>query len=366
MNRDWLTRLYSSSGGGLFLVLSDLSEENGWSFKIHPNLKGLQPVLTIEGSTRRCDVSRVLFNSSFDPQMTSSGSWVIPVRSGPSIAAFVEVASAGGLQKQDADALCFLFDLFMQADASRVSYPGLFPALISHDPERLLQANNQLLQRPDSGVIFLNGQEGSGKKTWTECFVRVNRIDIDIERLHNDSFLRSFGGSDLVCSEIALLPLEEQAKMLKEEFSTMILMSKYRLDALYERGLVTDDVLKICSDNIVALPSFDPSSSEIVANFWSLFKGRGQVSISESLQTASEARRVALDASSGDLSILTDIFASGGNLRDAVARIEAEAIRRAHSMVGNSQNKIAELLGISRGSLQHKIRKYQLPYGDWD
>ena len=154
--------------------------------------------------------------------------------------------------------------------------------------------------------------------------------------------------------------------MLKEEFSTMILMSKYRLDALYERGLVTDDVLKICSDNIVALPSFDPSSSEIVANFWSLFKGRGQVSISESLQTASEARRVALDASSGDLSILTDIFASGGNLRDAVARIEAEAIRRAHSMVGNSQNKIAELLGISRGSLQHKIRKYQLPYGDWD
>jgi transcriptional regulator with PAS, ATPase and Fis domain len=54
------------------------------------------------------------------------------------------------------------------------------------------------------------------------------------------------------------------------------------------------------------------------------------------------------------------ILEEGRGLRGVIAEFEKEAIRQAHARVGRSQHKIANLLKVSRGSLQHKLRKYQL------
>ena len=46
--------------------------------------------------------------------------------------------------------------------------------------------------------------------------------------------------------------------------------------------------------------------------------------------------------------------------------LEINAIKYALYKAGNSQNKIADFLGISRGSLQHKLRKYNMNDIDWN
>ncbi len=54
------------------------------------------------------------------------------------------------------------------------------------------------------------------------------------------------------------------------------------------------------------------------------------------------------------------ILEEGRGLRGVIAEFEKQAILKAQARVGRSQHKIANLLKVSRGSLQHKLRKYQL------
>ena len=62
---------------------------------------------------------------------------------------------------------------------------------------------------------------------------------------------------------------------------------------------------------------------------------------------------------------LDEVLTEGGGLRGLISGLEKRAIRLAFERVGGSQNKIADYLGISRGSLQHKIKKHKLPYSEW-
>jgi DNA-binding NtrC family response regulator len=61
-----------------------------------------------------------------------------------------------------------------------------------------------------------------------------------------------------------------------------------------------------------------------------------------------------------------NMMENGNNLRGVIKKIEMLAIEYAIKIVGKSQNKIAKFLGISRGSLQHKLKKYGYSNKEWE
>lgn len=50
----------------------------------------------------------------------------------------------------------------------------------------------------------------------------------------------------------------------------------------------------------------------------------------------------------------------GLNLKEAVARLEEDLIRRALALADGNQTRAANTLGISRDELRYRLRKYQL------
>ena len=169
------------------------------------------------------------------------------------------------------------------------------------------------------------------------------------------------------------------------------------MEVLHSNQIISDEMLDLCSSNRILLSSVSNRGQEIVQllHFMVLMKAdphdvpnkvRQLAQISDNIvkrklnlhQVQQEIKKVLYSSKLGNctnitkvrehnksLSLVEKLNSEGINLRDIVSEIEISAIRYAHSKVGNSQNKISNFLGISRGSLQNKLKKYALDYDDW-
>lgn len=144
--------------------------------------------------------------------------------------------------------------------------------------------------------------------------------------------------------ELALLEEEDQLSIVKKIGLGMscIAQTAYQLEPLASEGLLLPSLYKRLHENQLTFSV-------------SLF--------SPSVRNLDEGLSKPKDSSS-----ILDIGAAlegGLKIRDIVREMEVRAIKAAYSIGGGSQMKVASMLGISRGSLQHKFKKYELPYGDW-
>lgn len=143
--------------------------------------------------------------------------------------------------------------------------------------------------------------------------------------------------------ELALLEEADQSELVvrRKQGYRLIAQTAYQLEPLVDQGLLNLDLQEDLQKNAIpfSLGLFRP------------------VGVSPMFGMAVEKGESSYD--------IGEAIAGGLKVRDMVQELEIRAIRAAYSVSGGSQMKVAKMLGISRGSLQHKFKKYRLPYEDW-
>jgi hypothetical protein len=226
--------------------------------------------------------------------------------------------------------------------------PFFFPA-----PGLTEQLNNLIFKPP--GVVLLNGQPGTGKLSVLQSLSLLHgqaRIDQRSEALIRQP-------DACIVPEVALLESSEQQALVKHVRSGGRLWAAtvYDIQMLLSRKILNSALVDVLLQNRILLPALsrrDALEVESAATFWRTFYGVAPVKALANLDF--HKRRV---LGQGALSV-ESILEEGRGLRGVIAEFEKEAILKAHARVGRSQHKIANLLKVSRGSLQHKLRKYQL------
>ncbi len=222
----------------------------------------------------------------------------------------------------------------------------------------LFSALNELLILPPA-VLLLNGQPGSGKRFMLQslCQLRAGRLpDLDsapFTRVEHEQ------GAIWVVPEVAMLEIKEQQELWKHARSgdALWVASVYDVAMLCDKKIVHSSLAALLEPHKLLLPAMakrDPAELQALSQYWQAFYGRRPDAAAANL--AFLKKQVLGGAGLSVESILEE----GRGLRGVVAEFEKEAIRKAHARVGRSQHKISRLLKVSRGSLQHKLRKYQL------
>lgn len=163
----------------------------------------------------------------------------------------------------------------------------------------------------------------------------------------------------LFVREVAMLEPDEQQTLVKQAKagSWVWAATVYDLQMLKSRKILSTALVDLLDGAKYLLPPVakrDPDELKKLSAFWQSFHGVEKKHTVANLDFQ-KRRALGLDALS-----VESILEEGRGLRGVIAEFEKEAILKAHSRVGRSQHKIARLLKVSRGSLQHKLRKYQL------
>jgi len=234
--------------------------------------------------------------------------------------------------------------------------PTFFPFM--PDTAGLAATVNDLLINPPS-VLLLNGQPGAGKRFLLQSLSLLHagrRPDFD-----NSPFCKipHERGVIWLVPEVAMLEIKEQQDLWKSARSgdRLWVASVYDVGMLSDRKIVHSSLATMLEPHKILLPTLakrDAAELQLFSQFWQAFYGK--TSDAPAANLVFLKRQVLGGAGLSVESILEE----GRGLRGVVAEFEKEAIRRAHARVGRSQHKIARLLKVSRGSLQHKLRKYQL------
>lgn len=208
-------------------------------------------------------------------------------------------------------------------------------------------------------IVFLNGQPGTGKRSVLQVLALRHGGCSLLDK--PSSFVEITAGAAhiFIVPEIALLEVHEQQVMEKHIASGGVFWgaSVYNLEMLQSRQILSPALSRILLQNRFVLPSLSAYTQEelgCIMAFWRSFYG---VTPSRLIANLDYQK----DRTLGNISLSVEsILEEGRGLRGVVAEFEKEAILKAHARVGRSQHKIAKLLNISRGSLQHKLRKYRL------
>lgn len=249
-------------------------------------------------------------------------------------------------------------------------YPSYLPYAAGFSSD-LSEVSSLLSPETQASFVFLNGRDGSGRKTVVSSyFLYRYNYRVNLAAVHAKYIEVSYrpGAKGLVIPEVALLDAVTQRRLLSHPgmYDVVFVLSAYPLQALLDRQMLDEKVGSLCFENKYIVPSMKS---------WSSIESRKQAQgIAALMGYQVSPGRVNLAETFFDLhgagnhsdSLWLDRIKSGEPLRDVIKELEIEAIKIAHSIVGDSQNKIADYLGISRGSLQHKLRKYELPYGELD
>ncbi|MCB1201490.1 MAG: hypothetical protein KDK41_12655 [Leptospiraceae bacterium] len=227
-------------------------------------------------------------------------------------------------------------------------YPTFLPFFHPSRPQDFDM--NEALGEP-SGLFFLNGQKGTGRFLFVRNHVLLHRkLLIDEQQaIRHARFV----------PEVALLEPAEQLELLalsEKSSEAVYLASLYDPAMLVGRGILLPELAKVIERSRLIFKAVEPGSNDAlkISAFYREFKPE---------------KEYAAEASNIDLLIGGAVSFEqlpGEHLREIVQNIEIRAIQKAIGEVGLSQHKIARRLGISRGSLQHKIKKYNLPYSEWD
>ena len=157
-------------------------------------------------------------------------------------------------------------------------------------------------------------------------------------------FLEGASVPVLYVPELALLEEDDQLYLQQkiESGVSCIAQTAYQLEPLSSEGLLLPSLFTRLNENQLtfSVSLFAPSARSLDGGLDNPKDSSGVLDIGAALE-------------------------SGLKIRDIVREMEVRAIKSAYSIGGGSQMKVASMLGISRGSLQHKFKKYDLPYGDW-
>lgn len=216
----------------------------------------------------------------------------------------------------------------------------------------------QLLAQPDQ-VLVLNGQPGVGKRTVLQglSLLHAGRL-AELESQSLNHWITPAGDIWIV-PELAMLESDVQARIQKGvgKGARLWAATSYDLVMLRTRKIVSGSFVEMLLERKIHLPPVSRRSSEEVealVEFWQAFYGQARPKQQANLEFLKQRTLTGAQLSVGS------ILEEGSGLRGVIAEFEKEAIRQAHARVGRSQHKIARLLKVSRGSLQHKLRKYQL------
>lgn len=215
-----------------------------------------------------------------------------------------------------------------------------------------------LLAQPDQ-VLVLNGQPGVGKRTVLQglSLLHAGRLaELDPQSVNH---WITPGGDIWIVPELAMLESDVQARIQKGvgKGARLWAATAYDLAMLRTRKIVSGAFAEMVLERKIHLPPVSRRSSEEVealVEFWQAFYGQARPKQQANLEFLKQRTLTGAQLSVGS------ILEEGSGLRGVIAEFEKEAIRQAHARVGRSQHKIARLLKVSRGSLQHKLRKYQL------
>ena len=220
-----------------------------------------------------------------------------------------------------------------------------------------IELNGLIHVAPD--VVLWNGQPGSGKKTLLEYMLLLHAG----RRLESGRIatveLYEQGSRAIVIPEIAMLEIDEQKAVSKAAArgARCWAATVYDPAMLRARKILTPAFADLVESGRVVLPAVsrrEPEEIETLSKFWLHFHGRRS---SGNIANLGFLKQRVLGQAG--LSVET-ILEEGRGLRGVIAEFEKQAILKAHARAGRSQHKIARLLKVSRGSLQHKLRKYQL------
>ena len=264
------------------------------------------------------------------------------------------------------------------------SYPSFLPFFLPG------LGNNETINSSiirDRPAIFLNGQEGTGKNTFIRNYILYHfyRDVGKVDGISNENQIVNLEVQGRIISieiilELAMLEIEEQeilaARLFKKEPDKyFFICSIYDLALLHEKGMIIEGIYNVCLENRVMFPRVEKRIAEAIEILKYILLTKG-INLPETLingwkkcattRAGFKSMLAQIEPALKDQGALVDQYGKGKALRDIIAEIENDSIRFALTVLGNSQNKIAKFLGISRGSLQHKLKKYEFPYYNWE
>ncbi|AFM14809.1 Fis family transcriptional regulator [Turneriella parva] len=254
------------------------------------------------------------------------------------------------------DAAGAVWGLLLQLEKTGPEIRPTFFPFMPDAPGLAATLNAALLSPPP--VLLLNGQPGVGKRFVLQSLALLHTGQLpDLNRSPVCQIEQADRTTWLV-PEIALLELKEQQELWKNARSgdALRVASVYDVGMLSDRKIVHQSLAAMLEPQKLVMPALakrDAAELQSLGQFWQAFYGPR----SDAAANLAFLKKQVLGGAG--LSV-ESILEEGRGLRGVVAEFEKEAIRRAHARVGRSQHKIARLLKVSRGSLQHKLRKYQL------
>jgi len=248
-------------------------------------------------------------------------------------------------------------------------YPDFLPGYIDEDNEFSHHASFLFSKKRFS---FLCGVAGSGKSTFVKSLLNF-RFGTGLKVIKESlglCLLKDNKKVALIVEELAKTSDKQQRQIMEKEleYDVVLVKTQYDFEALISAGVVTNLSLKErCLENKLNFYShFGKTGTwRFFLDIWSATRPLefssllSKVSLSPEEQTLSQ-----LKSYLSSYSLLAKFFFNheSPDLRDAIEDFEVFAILFTAAQVGRTQHKIADNLGISRGSLQHKIRKYNLDY----
>lgn len=247
------------------------------------------------------------------------------------------------------------WQLLMEYEQAR---PALTPTFLPFLPPGIgttALLNERLFSAPPA--LLLNGQPGTGKAAVLQCLALLHAG----QRLTQAPF-SEYGAPEfefVLVPELALLEISEQDYLMKRAKKGVRIWGAtvYDVQTLLGRKIITPAVYSFFEAVRIVLPAAqkrDAAELQAAQSFWRALYGADAATANANLDFV-RRRTLGLESIS-----VESILEEGRGLRGVVAEMEKEAIRRAQARVGRSQHKVARLLKVSRGSLQHKLRKYEL------
>ncbi len=242
-----------------------------------------------------------------------------------------------------------LLQLLLQLEAADPElHPTWLPFMLPLGGD--LSSNGSLVEQ--KRLYFLNGQPGSGKTLFVRCC-----------RMHHRAGQGAGWPTDLLVPEIALL--DEPSLMAALQLPGPIFVgSAYEPGLLVKRGLLANSQAEILQGHRVILHSLRtaPQISSELEELWRVFKNfpacpAGSPGTVQQWKQAYFSNRARIRG-------WPAILEKSHDLRGAIDEFERQAVIFAREAAGNSQHKVSRFLGISRGSLQHKLRKWNLSIAD--
>lgn len=224
----------------------------------------------------------------------------------------------------------------------------------------------------DSHCIFLNGSEKSEKyficlSAFFELVPNADIFEVDKKLKMEEPFVYQLEGNlYYFVPELAKLSLDDQKYLLGEQskYQEIFLLSSYKLVDLKKLNWMTSEFALFCEINHVILSRYTYPEKKGILYFLNAFLPE----IKQVIQIFPLLHYLEESDHEIDLHFFSRLklyyYMLGDKhfteMRSVITELESFIIIFLRKEFSLSQYEISDLLGISRGSLQHKLRKYNL------